>query len=98
MAADLVLIPSPLVGPETWAGVASALGEAGRTCTIAELEDDGHPPYWRQHVDSVRRAVPLEALTVVLVAHSGAGPLLGAIAHELGARVSGLLFVDAGLP
>lgn len=39
-----------------------------------------------------------DASDVVLVAHSGAGPLLPAIAERLARRPVGYLFVDAGIP
>lgn len=54
----------------------------------------------RQHVDAVVRAaaaIPAEA-PLVLVGHSGAGPLLPAIGQEIGHRVAAYVFVDAGIP
>ena len=97
-----VLVHSPLVGPSTWLPVAEALKARGLGTAVPRVGDRGEAfgPYWRQHALSV--AVVLQALPagrqVVLVGHSGAGPLLPAM-RELGGRdVAAYLFVDAGLP
>jgi pimeloyl-ACP methyl ester carboxylesterase len=41
---------------------------------------------------------PRKSLSVVLVGHSGAGPLLPCIAEAINRPVVGLVFVDAGIP
>jgi hypothetical protein len=70
---------------------------------IPVLEDDGigaAAPYWRQHATAVHRElaeVPMEQ-PLILVGHSGAGPLLPVISEAIPQRVQGYLFVDAGLP
>jgi hypothetical protein len=57
-------------------------------------------PYWEQHVAAVVRAlegVPTDR-PLILVAHSGAGPLLPAIGAALQHPIGAYLFADAGLP
>lgn len=67
---------------------------------VPSLTDNGRAPYWKQHTESVAKALietPPET-RVILVAHSGAGPLLPAIRTVSPRAVSGYIFVDAGLP
>jgi hypothetical protein len=96
-----VLLHSPIVGPATWAPVASELAARGLRALVPDLGKDwAATPYWERHVQRAVRPIhnigPAEA--VVLVAHSGAGPLLPAIGVASGRHVAGYLFVDAGLP
>lgn len=96
-----VLVHSPLTGPDVWSLVAVELRAAGRTALTPSLVDSGGlRPYWQDHAESVGEELaeldPVRA--VVLVAHSGAGQLLPAAAQASGRRVSGYVFVDAGLP
>lgn len=74
--------------------MARALSELGHVTLTPELDDDGTPPFWTQHVEAAAILGPVGP--IVLVGHSGAGPLLPAI----GARceAAGYVFVDAGLP
>ena len=65
---------------------------------IPTLEDNGQPPFCQQHVHSVVRQLANSAGPVALIAHSGGGPLLAAIAAGIGDRAMALMFVDAGLP
>ncbi|MDQ6899040.1 MAG: alpha/beta hydrolase [Candidatus Dormibacteraeota bacterium] len=62
------------------------------------LGADGRPPHWRRFVQMAAAAAPGPPAEVVLVGHSGAGPLLPQIAASLRPRARGYLFVDAGLP
>jgi len=97
-----VLVHSPLVGPTTWEPVAVALRGRGQEVAVPALWDNDTPapPYWQQHAESVVRGLgAVEAdRPVVLAGHSGAGPLLPAIAARLAQPVAVYLFVDAGLP
>ncbi len=96
-----VLLHSPLVGPLTWSLVAEELRRRGEGVVLPTLTTDsaGEPPYWRQHVAQVARAVEeVGDQPLVLVGHSGAGPLLPAVAAELDGPISTYLFVDCDLP
>ncbi|MDP9364267.1 MAG: alpha/beta hydrolase [Chloroflexota bacterium] len=102
MDAVIVLIHSPLVGPLTWSLVADELRRRGVGVAVPTLVDagDGGPPFWEQHAAAVARgvgAVPAEA-SLVLVGHSGAGPLLPTVGQRVGHPVAAYVFVDAGIP
>jgi hypothetical protein len=97
-----VLVHSPLVGPTTWEPVAVALRGRGHAVAVPALwdNDTSEPPTWQQHAAAVVRglgAVPA-ARPVVLVGHSGAGPLLPVIRAQLAQPVAAYLFVDASIP
>lgn len=66
------------------------------------VETDRAPePYWQQHASAVVRFLgrdPRKSLPLVLVGHSGAGPLLPCIAEAINRPVVALVFVDAGIP
>ena len=103
-----MLIHSPLTGPEAWGALPDVLRARGRRVVEVEVRDDHAPPYAAAFV--ARAALQILAGTtgrgnadagVVLVGHSGAGYLLPAIgaARRAGhGRVTGYVFVDAGLP
>ena len=76
--------------------------QRGQTVVIPILSDAEtlKEPFWKQHASSV-----VQALThlprndaVVLVAHSGAGPLLPAIRQVIANPIKAYVFVDAGIP
>ena len=96
------LVHSPLVGPFTWQLVCEALVGQGFKAIIPTLLDDPSStlPYWQHHADSVARElahIPNNE-TIVLVAHSGAGPLLPVIRRRLTHSICVYVFVDAGIP
>ncbi|HMA33420.1 MAG TPA: alpha/beta hydrolase [Chloroflexia bacterium] len=96
-----VLVHSPLVGPLTWARVARELGQGGIAVCVPALRAPEllGPPYWRRHAEAVATALAGAAdRPLVLAGHSGAGPLLPAIAAQSGRPIAAYLFVDAGLP
>jgi hypothetical protein len=97
-----VLIHSPLIGGLTWKLIADQMRQLGRAVHLPVLSDspDAGEPYWKQHSESVARAlVDLPKDTVLaLVAHSGAGPLLPAIRQLIPNPVQAYVFVDAGIP
>jgi pimeloyl-ACP methyl ester carboxylesterase len=97
-----VLVHSPLVGPTTWEPVAVALRGRGHEVAVPALWDNDtpEPPYWQQHAESVVRGLGAGEAErrIVLVGHSGAGPLLPAIGARLAQPVAAYLFVDAGIP
>jgi pimeloyl-ACP methyl ester carboxylesterase len=76
--------------------------QRGLNVVLPLLKDspDSKKPFWKQHVDSVSRTLedtPKDR-SVILVAHSGAGPLLPAIAKSLAHSIAAYVFVDAGIP
>ncbi len=95
-----VLVHSPLVGPFTWALVADDLRQRGHRVLVPELANPTDAPFWLRHADSVARALVDQpaAEPVVLVGHSGTGPLLPGIARAGAGPVAAYIFVDAGLP
>ncbi len=100
----LILVHSPIVGPDTWAPVAEVLRAAACHVLVPRLDDTWIGPFWPAHVASVVRAVgDAEAgpSPLVLVLHSGAGQLadhLVAALDAAGHTVEGVVFADAGLP
>jgi hypothetical protein len=97
-----VLIHSPLVGGLTWRLVADQMRRRDLIVFVPTLSDfpDSNEPYWKQHAQSVGRALadlPKDAV-LALVAHSGAGPLLPAIRQSIPNAVQAYVFVDAGVP
>jgi len=97
-----VLIHSPLVGPATWLKVAHELEAQSFDVAVPLLSDidSTDRAYWQQHADAVQRAllpVP-DDRHLILVGHSGAGPLLPVIRRQLPHPIAAYVFADAGLP
>jgi pimeloyl-ACP methyl ester carboxylesterase len=93
------LIHSPLVGPSTWSPVAHELERRGHQAVVPLLRPADAPPQnWRQCVEAAREALETLADPIILVGHSGGGLLLPAIAEAVSPHVSGLIFVDSGVP
>ena len=97
-----VLLHSPLVGSFTWEPVKKVLVEQSAGVMVPAVWDDPDSalPYWRQHADSVAKdlaQIPAQQ-KIVLVAHSGAGPLLPAVRQQWNHPVFSYIFVDAGIP
>jgi hypothetical protein len=68
---------------------------------VPRLNDKGTAvPFWEQHASAVARQlehVPRDR-PLVLVGHSGAGPLLPAIRQAIAHPMAMYIFVDAGIP
>jgi len=99
---SIALVHSPLTGSFTWLPVAERLRRYGVTVVVPAIvdEDRGGEPYWMHQVRSIADglvSIPSEQ-QVVLVGHSGAGPLLPIIGASTQAPVAAYIFVDAGLP
>ena len=97
-----VLIHSPLVGGLTWTLFAEQMRQRGQSVFVPILCDlkISKDPYWKQHAESVAQAlvnIPPET-NVILVAHSGAGPLLPAIRQHIPNPIHAYVLVDAGIP
>lgn len=94
-----MLVHSPLVGPTVWKWTGQELTKRGADVVIPALGDvtTFATPRWRGCVDAVVDAVPNRD-DVVLVAHSGAGPLLPAIGGALKVPPARYVFVDARMP
>jgi hypothetical protein len=96
------LIHSPLVGPLTWQLVYSEMEKRGLEAIVPTLSE--HPnsalPFWQQHAESVAHRLTRipQSRSIVLVAHSGAGPLLPIIRQSLAHSIGAYVFADAGLP
>ncbi|MDP3491374.1 MAG: hypothetical protein Q8R71_14670 [Phenylobacterium sp.] len=96
-----VLLHSPLLGPLTWQAVAEDLRGRG-----AHAETPAWPPLSQVGGDFYRTLATELAGTVdaagrepvLLVAHSGAGALVPALAAALSAPVAATILVDAILP
>jgi hypothetical protein len=92
--AALVLLGSPLLGPAVWAPVAAELARRGRRVLVPT-----QPPEAPRDPDDVLRAIVAalpEDGDVVLVPHSNAGLFVPALSTRR--RLTGYVFVDAGLP
>jgi hypothetical protein len=95
----LVLVHSPLTGPRAWEAAAAVLRSLGHRVAVpdctAALEEGG------SHYAAVAAAVAAQtgdaATQSVLVAHSGSGALLPAVAAAV-PGTAGAVFVDALLP
>lgn len=97
-----ILLHSPLVGPLTWSRVADEMRARGLKVLVPALEDSpgSKEPFWKQHAESISRSLgklPGDT-SVILVAHSGAGPLLPVIRQSIPHLVLAYVFVDAGIP
>ena len=101
--ARYILIHSPLLGPFSWSAAAAELTRLGHAVetpalpgldALAEGADGGFYAAFAAKV----AAQLADGEPGILVAHSGAGPLLPAIAARLGGRAAGAIFVDALLP
>jgi pimeloyl-ACP methyl ester carboxylesterase len=86
----------------TWAPVSRELRRRGTETAVPVLTDEegSELPHWVQHASAV--AARLESIPtdrrLILVGHSGSGPLLPAIAAFSPHPVVAYIFVDAGLP
>ncbi|HEX2133355.1 MAG TPA: hypothetical protein VHH15_17540 [Actinophytocola sp.] len=96
-----VLVHSPFLGPASLRPLADALAAHGHPALLLDLRPSVvAPPVHQVLLGAFADAMSEEELAgeVVLIGHSGAGPLLPAFADALEDTVTGLVFVDAGLP
>lgn len=89
------LIPSPLVGSSTFEPLRAELERRGHVaCVVPGASPEG-PPYWASWADSIASSLPA-ANRVVLVAHSGAGPVADLVADGSPA-VAAVVYLDGTL-
>lgn len=96
-----VLVHSPFLGPASLRPLADALAALGHPAVLLDLRPSVvAPPVHQRLIGAFTDAMSDEALAgpVVLVGHSGAGPLLPAFADAMEDSVSGLVYLDATLP
>jgi hypothetical protein len=95
----VVLLHSPLVGPLTWQAVAGCLRASGHTAVVPDLSAAVHagPPHLPALATALADALRDAPRSWTLVGHSGAGPMLPALAAALG-DVDAMVYVDALLP
>ncbi|GAA1335213.1 hypothetical protein [Saccharothrix algeriensis] len=99
--ATAVLVHSPYLGPASLRPLAGALAASGHPVLLPDLRVTVNAAPVHQRLigvfaDAVEDSPVGDEL--VLVGHSGAGPLLPAFADALEAPVTGLVFLDAELP
>lgn len=99
--ATAVLVHSPYLGPASLRPLAGALTALGHPVLLLDLRVTVNAAPVHQRLigvfaDAVEDS-PVEG-DLVLVGHSGAGPLLPAFADALETPVTGLVFLDADLP
>jgi hypothetical protein len=101
LPATTVLVHSPFLGPASLRPLADALAAHGHSALLLDLRPSVvAPPVHQMLVGVFADAIGDAGVAgpVVLIGHSGAGPLLPAFADALEETVVGLVYVDAGLP
>jgi len=96
-----VLVHSPFLGPASLRPLADSLAALGHPAVLLDLRPSVvAPPVHQVLLGAFADAMSDELLDgpVVLIGHSGAGPLLPAFADALEDSVTGLVYLDAGLP
>ncbi|WP_224391994.1 alpha/beta fold hydrolase [Pseudonocardia sp. ICBG1293] len=92
-----LLVPGFWIDASAWSAVADDLRSRGHDVTALDL---GHDPAAtaRTRVDEILAALGDAGEPVVLVGHSGAGPVCAAVAEQARDRLAHLVFVDTGPP
>jgi hypothetical protein len=98
-----VLCHSPLTTGAAWGRLPSALADLGLPTLVLDISSDDHPPYAAAYIADAAKQIAAAAPPepVVLVGHSGAGPLLPQIGFARRAArhpVTGYVLFDAMLP
>lgn len=95
-----LLVHSPIVGPDTWEPVAALLRTRGDEVVVPVLRM-GDQPYAVRHLEAATSSPLPAGCRPIVVAHSGAGGLIGAIGHRLraaGTSPAAYVLADAGVP
>lgn len=96
-----VLVHSPYLGPASMRPLADALARLGHPVVLLDLRVTVNAAPVHQRLLGVFADAVEDSLVegdLVLVGHSGAGPLLPAFADALETPVRGLVFLDSDLP
>ncbi len=99
--ATVVLVHSPFLGPTSLRPLADELAVRGHPTLLPDLRGTVvDAPVHKRLIGAFEAAVRQldPAGSWVLVGHSGAGPLLPALADAAGNAVAALVYLDAGLP
>jgi len=99
----VVLCHSPLTTLAAWGDLPAELESRGHKTLVVDIHHDEHPPYAMRYVAAAATQIAEADLAdpVVLVGHSGAGPLLPQIGYARRSAhhaVGGYVFFDASLP
>lgn len=99
MPRALVLVHSPVLHSGAWEPVATELRPDHNVIVPSLMAAlDGPAPYWQKQAALVVQEVDGEAGRIVLIGHSGSGPLLGLIGARVTVPIDAYIFVDAGIP
>lgn len=99
MIPPLVLIHSPLLFAGVWEPVAAQLRpERGVLVPSLAAALEGPGPYWQSQAALIAAQAAELKGPLVLVGHSGAGPLLALFGRVLTNPIAAYVFVDGGLP
>lgn len=97
----VVLVHSPFLGPASLRPLADALATRGWPMLLMDLQMTvNEAPVHQRLIGAFADALEDSLVTddIVLVGHSGAGPLLPSFADALETTVSGIVYVDSDLP
>jgi hypothetical protein len=97
----VVLLHSPFLGPSSMRPLADELASDGVSVLLADLQMTvNEAPVHQRLMGAFADALDDSGVDgpLVLVGHSGAGPLLPGFAYALELEVAGLVFLDSDLP
>lgn len=97
----MVLVHSPFLGPASMRPLAEQLDSSGMPVLVPDLRGAmaGEPVHDRLLAEFADAASTVDAReSLVLIGHSGAGPLLPGFAAATGHAVTALVYLDAGPP
>jgi hypothetical protein len=97
----VVLLHSPLLSGSCWGRTSELLRDHGIDTLVVDVQDDEVPPFATRYIKAAADSIKAgyHDRPVILVGHSGAGPLLPAVGAELAGAVTvaALIYCDANL-